>query len=268
MIIAWVLALALGLALAPPLTGAETGRRRAPILNVDGVVNGASFAAAPDNFVAPNSIISIFGVDLSLQTKQVSEGDLVRGRLPLVLGGVQVRIGEIPAPLYFVSPYQINAQVPSEMVPGEWSLTVVRENLSGENAAKVKVRAAAPGLFTFLTHTDFTLVGRGDLQGSTPARPGEIVLLFGTGFGATAPAVFAGELPDFAARVVLPTRAWLGDVELPGYLLRYVGLAPGFAGLYQINLELPDDLPVGNPQVRIEVDGVFTQPGVRIAVGE
>jgi uncharacterized protein (TIGR03437 family) len=265
---AWVLALALGLALAPPLTGAETGRRRAPILNVDGVVNGASFAAAPDNFVAANSIISIFGVDLSLQTKQVSESDLVRGRLPLVLGGVQVRIGEIPAPLYFVSPHQINAQVPSEITPGEWALTVVRENLSAANAAAVKVRPAAPGLFAFLTHADYTLVGRGDPQGSTPARPGEIVLIFGTGFGATAPAVFAGELPDFAAPVLLPAQAWLDDTVLPGYLLRYVGQAPGFAGLYQVNLELPADLPAGDPQVRIEINGVSSQPGVRIAVGE
>ncbi len=266
--IALVLALAFGLALAPPLAGAETGRRRAPILNVDGVVNGASFAPAPNNFVAANSIISIFGVDLSLQTKQVGEGDLVHGRLPVVLGGVQVRIGEIPAPLYFVSPNQINAQVPSEIVPGDWSLSIVRENLSGQNVAKVQVRAAAPGLFAFSTHTDYTLVGRGDPQGSTPARPGEIVLLFGTGFGSTAPAVFAGELPDFAARVVLPVRAWLGDVELPAYLLRYVGLAPGFAGLYQINLELPADVPTGNPQLRIEIDGISSQPGVRIAVGE
>jgi len=263
---AWVLALAFWLALAPPLTGAETGRRRAPILNIDGVVNGASFAAAPDNFVAPNGIISIFGVDLSLRTKQVSDSDLVRGRLPLVLGGVQVRIGEIPAPLYFVSPQQINAQVPSEITPGDWALTVVRENLSGENAARVKVRAAAPGLFAFVAHTDYTLVGRGDPQGSTPARPGEIVVLFGTGFGATAPAVFAGELPDFAARVMLPARAWLGDTLLPAYLLRYVGLAPGFAGLYQINLELPADVSAGDLQVRVEIDGFSTQAGVRIAV--
>jgi adhesin/invasin len=265
---AWVLALACGLALAPPLTGAETGRRRAPFLNIDGVVNGASFAAAPDNFVAPNSIISIFGIDLSLQTKQVSQGDLVRGRLPLVLGGVQVRIGEIPAPLYFVSPQQINAQVPSEITPGEWQLVVVRENLSGGNAARVKVRTAAPGLFRYVTHTDYTLVGRGDPKGSTPARAGEVVILFATGLGATAPAVFAGELPDFAAPVVLPVRAWLEDAMLPDYLLLYVGQAPGFAGLYQINLELPADIAPGDPQVRIEIDGVKSQEGVRIVVGE
>lgn len=265
---AWALALALGLALAPPLTGAETGRRRVPILNIDGVVNGASFVAAPDNFVAPNGIIAIFGVDLSLRTRQVSDADLVRGLLPRALGGVQVRIGEVPAPLYFVSPLQINAQVPSELAPGDWPLTVVRENVSAESAVLVKVRKVAPGLFPFLTHTDYTLIGRGELPGSTPARPGEIVLIFGTGFGATVPAVFAGELPDFIARVVLPARAWLGDELLPRRLLHYVGQAPGFAGLYQINLELPQPLPAGDYPLRLEIDGVFTQPGILIAVEE
>ena len=156
--------------------------------------------------------------------------------------------------------------MPSEITPGEWPLTVVRENLSGENAARVRVQAAAPGLFGVVTHTDYTLVGRGEPEDSTPARPGEIVLIFGTGFGSTAPAVFSGELPDFGARIVLPARVWLGEAMLPGYLLRYVGLAPGFAGLYQINLELPADVPAGDVQVRIEIDGVFSQEGVSIAV--
>jgi uncharacterized protein (TIGR03437 family) len=265
---AWLLALAFWPALASLLNGAETGRRRAPTLNVDGVVNGASFTPAPDNFVAPNGIISIFGVDLALQTKQVAESDLVRGTLPRVLGGVQVRIGEIPAPLYFVSPQQINAQVPSEVGPGDWPLTVVRENLSGGGPALVKVRQAAPGLFPFLTHTDYTLVGRGELEGSTPARAGEIILIFGTGFGSTAPRVFSGELPDFAARILLPARVWLDQELLPAYLVHYVGLAPGFAGLYQINLELPPDLRSEDPEVRIEIDGLASQPGIRIAVGE
>jgi uncharacterized protein (TIGR03437 family) len=121
-------------------------------------------------------------------------------------------------------------------------------------------------LFPYLTHTDYTLVGRGDPQGSTPARPGEILLIFGTGFGETAPAVFSGELPDFVARVVRPARAWLDEKMLPAYLLHYVGQAPGFAGLYQINLELPADLPAGDCEVRIEIDGMASQPGIRIAV--
>jgi uncharacterized protein (TIGR03437 family) len=263
---AWVAALAAWLALAPLLNGAETGRRRAPTLNVDGVVNGASFAAAPDNFVSPNSIISIFGVDLALETRQTDVKDLARRRLPLVLAGVQVRIGELPAPLYFVSPQQINAQVPSELTPGDWRLTVVRDNLQSANTVLVRVRRAAPGLFPVVMHTDYELVGRGNPAHSTPARPGEVVLIFGTGFGETAPAVFSGELPDFAAAVLLPVRVLLEGRALPGHLIRYAGQAPGFAGVYQINLELPKEMPVGDPEVRVEIDGVASQPGIRIAI--
>ena len=116
----FVLGLAAWLAVAPTLFGAETGRRYAPTIFVGGVVNGASFTPAPDNFVAPNGIISIFGAELSLQTRQVRPDDLVTGRLPHLLGNVAVSIGGLAAPLFFVSPGQINAQVPSALLPGNW----------------------------------------------------------------------------------------------------------------------------------------------------
>lgn len=262
---AWFLALALGLALAPPLTGAEPGRRRAPLLNIDGVVNGATFVPAPENFVAINGIISIFGIDLSLQTRQVRQGDLVRGRLPLTLGGVQVRIGQLLTPLLFVSPLQINAQVPSELPPGDWPLTVSRENLQSTNAAVVRVRRTAPGLFPVVAHSDYTIVGRGEPERSTPARPGEIILLFGTGFGLTTPAVFAGELPDFIAWIERPAHILWNGVAVDDHDVRYVGQCPGFAGLYQVNFVTPREAVAGDAKVAIEIDGIVS-PEITVAV--
>ncbi len=262
----WVLGLAAWLALAPTVLGAEKGRRRAPTLNIDGVVNAASFTPAPDNFVSPNAIIAIFGVELALRTRAVQQSDLVGRSLPLSLAGVEVRIGGVRAPLYFVSPNQINAQVPSAVIPGDWKLQVVRENLASNNDAIVRVRAVAPGLFPVVVHGDFRLVGRGDPHGSTPAKPGEMVVLFATGLGPTAPAVFAGELPNFRAPVVLPVRARLAERSLPASALLYVGQAPRLAGLYQINVLLPDDITAGDLEFFVEVDGVESQPGVTIAV--
>jgi uncharacterized protein (TIGR03437 family) len=81
----------------------------------------------------------------------------------------------------------------------------------------------------------------------------------------TAPTAFSGELPDFSAPVVLPVKVWLDEQMLPAYLLRYVGLAPGFAGLYQLNIELPGELAAESPEIRIEIDGHSSQ-GIRIAV--
>ena len=273
----FVLGLAAWLAVAPTLFGAETGRRYAPTIFVGGVVNGASFTPAPDNFVAPNGIISIFGAELSLQTRQVRPDDLVTGRLPHLLGNVAVSIGGLPAPLFFVSPGQINAQVPSALLPGNWVLRVNRENLLS-NTVIIKVRALSPGLFAWpssfvegplraaVTHQDFTPVGRASPEGATPARPGELIVLWATGFGPTTPAVFDGELPDFAARLALPSKVWINGVAVPEHLVFYAGQAPGLAGLYQVNVKLSEDTPSGDIEVMVEVDGVRSQPGTTIPI--
>ncbi len=273
----WALRLAVWLAAASTVLGAEKGRRYAPSINVGGVVNAASFTPAPDNFISPNAIISIFGKDLSLRTRRASRADLVGGRLPVTLGGVSVKIGGVLAPLYYVSPNQINAQAPSAILPGELPLEVTRESLRSESEM-VKIRELSPGLFSWppplpdgrlqavATHLDFTPVGRGHPEGATPAHPGQLVVLWATGLGQTVPTVFEGELPNFAAWIVLPSRVWVEGQPVPDHRLLYAGQAPGFAGLYQINVLLPDLTPTGDVEVMIEVDGVPSQPGLTIAV--
>ena len=261
---------ALWLAMVPALPGAEIERRHAPTFGIEGVVNAASFRAAPDNFLVPNGIFSVFGEDLSLRTREVRSSDLEQGRLPTSLGGVSVSVAGLRAPLYFVSPGQINAQTPSLLPPDEATVQIVREGLAS-NEVRVKVRAFDPGLFTYLgrpvaTHPDFTLVGRGEAGGSTPAHPGNYIVVFGTGLGPTLPPVIAGQLPNFAARVMNPVRVWVGDRELVGGFIQYAGQAPGLAGVYQLNLLLPDDIPTGDPEIVIEMAGIRSQPGLAIAV--
>ena len=272
-----VLGLAAWLAAAPTVFGAETGRRYAPSIFVGGVVNGASFTPAPDNFVAPNGIISIFGRELSLRTREVRRGDLVKGRLPHLLGGVTLSIAGLPARLFFVSPGQINAQVPSAIPPGKWMLQVKRENLLS-NEVMIEVRAVSPGLFAWpsslvegplraaVTHQDFSPVGRASPEGATPARPGELIVLWATGFGPTAPSVFDGELPDFVAHLILPFKVWLNEAKVPAHLVFYAGQAPGLAGLYQVNVMLSEGTPSGDVQVVVEVGGVRSQPGMTIPI--
>ncbi len=258
--------LAATLAVASTLFAADIQRRRAPVINVGGVVNAASFTPAPQNFVSPNAIISIFGIDLSLRTRPVRASDLAGGRLPLSLSGVSVLLNNQRLPLYFVSEFQINAQIPDNVQPGEWRLRVNRENLISVNAANVPIRAVAPGLFNVVVHPDFTLVGR-DLEiGATPTRPGGVIILFGTGMGQTAPFVFAGELPNFAAPIIHPLKVFLDGAELPAWSIFYAGQAPRLAGLYQWNIILPETVPVGNLEIIVEVDGVKSQPGVFVAI--
>ena len=242
------------------------GRKEIPSVYHGGVVNAAGFVPAPDNFVAPLSIISIFGEDLALRTAQVGALN-GQGRLPDRLGGVQVTIGGLTIPLFFVSPGQINAQVPRALAPRErpWTMRIVREGLVGPDA-EVSVRAVAPGLFPVVVHRDFTVVGREPLLPSTPARPGDLVILFGTGFGPTVPTADTGELPPGPATIVMPSSVWIEDRMISPDRVLYIGQTPGLAGLQQVNVLLPEDLAAGDPQIFVEVAGRRTQSGVRVAV--
>jgi uncharacterized protein (TIGR03437 family) len=121
-------------------------------------------------------------------------------------------------------------------------------------------------LFPIVAHVDFSVVGRGDPAGSWPAAPGEIVILFGTGFGPTQPPVEEGQLPPFAASTLLPHRVFLGGQELAPEQVLYFGQAPLFAGLQQVNIVLPQGLAAGDHEVQVEVAGAMSQAGVMIAV--
>ena len=258
------------MAVAARLFAAEIGKKEVPEINAGGVVNSASFTPAPENFVGPNSVISIFGVDLSLRTQAVDGNTVVANRLPDALGGVHVRLGQQSAPLLYVSPNQINAQVPDGVFPREqpWKLEVIREGLLGAAEADVFVREVAPGLYPVATFADFSIIGRGEIEGSRPANPSDAVVVFGTGFGRTTPQVRAGDLPTDQAPVDLPSRVILGERAIDPLRVLYVGQAPTFAGLYQANFLVPDDQPAGDREVYVEIGGVRSQPGFTIAIGE
>jgi uncharacterized protein (TIGR03437 family) len=255
-------------AAAATLFAAEAGRKDVPVVFDGGVVNAAGFTPAPENYVAPGSIISIFGDDMALRTHAVAASDIENGRLPVALGGVWVILGSQRIPLYYVSPTQINAQIPFELTPQPtpWRLIVSREGLATVVAAEVKVVRAAPGLFPVALHADYRVVGRGEVAGSVPLPPGSVAVLFGTGFGPTVPVSETGELPPGPALLVLPLDVWLDDERLPAASVLYAGQAPGYAGLYQVNAQLPDRDFDHDPEVRVEVDGLRSQPGFRLAI--
>ena len=93
----------------------------------------------------------------------------------------------------------------------------------------------------------------------TPARPGDAVALFATGFGRTSPSFAAGELPSAIAYTVENPTVLLGDRLLQSREVIYAGVAPFLAGVYQLNLLIPADLPDGDYQVTI-VLGAFSSP--------
>jgi len=246
---------------AAVLAAADPGPRpAAPSINPGGIVNAATNRAAPENFVAPGAIISIYGTGLALVTREVRADDIALGFLPETLAGVSVFFGPMTAHLFYVSPLQINAQVPTGLQPGEWEVRVRVERL--EARERVQVRPLSPGLFSVARHADGRLVSRAD-----PARPGEFILFFGTGFGPTRPPVLSGAVaPQAPVWLATQVEAQIGGSDLRAEDIYYWGLAPGFAGLNQFNLRIPLDAASGDAEVRVGVAGEWSQPGMRIPV--
>ena len=99
----------------------------------------------------------------------------------------------------------------------------------------------------------------------TPAQRGDLLTLFATGFGATNPPFGPGELPGGAAQVTAASSITFGGVKLTAADILYVGVTQN-AGLYQVNLKVPEQVPDGNQPVVITIAGVASPPGGYITV--
>ena len=218
------------------------------------VVNAAGFNLGPSAAnvaISPGGLITIFGVGLAIE-----ETAATLFPLPTLLGSTTVTINGVPAPLLFVSPDQINLQIFFGVV-GETIEIVVSTPAGTSEAVTVPVGAVQPGIF-FDPATGLGAILNND-DGSViwerPARAGSIIVVFCTGLGAVEPAGQTG-LPapaDPPAETLLPVTVRVAD---RGATVLFSGLAPLFAGLYQLNVLLPDDLPPGRYVLVITVGGL------------
>jgi len=219
------------------------GKAVAPAYTLASVVNAATGVSGD---LAPNGMVSIYGTNLAYDTEAAGAGTLPRS-----LARVSVTIGGLPANLFYVSPQQINFLVPSTLLPGPTQMYVVREGLSGP-VLSFLIKETAPGFFptdagtVIATHADGTL-----LTGDSPGAPDEVVILYAVGLGRTNPDVDPGRPATRAAPILLQSRLalLLGGATVDPARVLYAGIAPGFAGLYQINLRIPVTTPE-NPEIR------------------
>jgi uncharacterized protein (TIGR03437 family) len=227
----------------------------APAIASGGVVNGGSFV---DGF-APGSWVAIFGTNLASSTHPLTASDLVNGNLPTSLAGVTVKINNQPAFLYYVSPTQINVQAPADTSAGSVQVTVTSA-AGTSTGVTATLRSIAPAFFRAGNYVAAVRPDGAIIGASAPAKPGDVLEMFGTGFGPTTAAVVPGVI--FQGSVLLSNTV---TVKIGGMVadVSYVGLVG--AGLNQINVTVPV-LPSGEYPVVAEISGVSTQAGVLLKI--
>lgn len=236
----------------------------APSYSAASIVNSATNTA---NALAPNTIATIYGVNLSWGTSGLSSSDLRAGYLPQELASVRVIVAGQIAFLYYVSPQQINFLIPDNLRPGNMELVIARQGTAGPQV-QITVNAAGPGLYEWepgmiaSTHADGSIITE-----AHPAHPGETVVIYGTGLGATNPDVGGGEISMIPAQIVQLNdfHMWVAGNALAGPSVDYVGLTPGTPGLYQVNFKLPAKV-APNPEVRIAIGDQSSLPGLKLPV--
>jgi uncharacterized protein (TIGR03437 family) len=245
------------------LLAADSG---APVYSANSVVNPV---AAVAGMYAPNSFITIFGESLSYVTRAMSPDDLRAGMLPTVLigTGVQVLINHIPANIYYVSPTQVNVLAPVSLTTGPATIQLVNNGLAGP-VIGIMLDAVAPAMFqvngpaVLAAHLDGTMI-----TGDTPARRGEVVVIYATGLGPTVPPAIPNRLPTSAASIarLADFTVWLNGVPVPAERILYAGISPPYAGLFQINLRIPEDAPP-DTEIRCGFPGNMSLPGSVISI--
>ena len=215
------------------------------------------------DILAPGSLASLYGTNLAGPTVLAD----VAPPWPVSLGGTSMVIGGTAVPLYYVSPGQINFQVPYFNIngPTTTNLTITEGTLS--TTITVTVAPYAPGIYTansqgtgqaaaIIAGTATFVAPSGAFPGARPAQAGEFISLYCTGLGAVRnrPALGAPSPSNpLAATNATPT-VTVGGLSAN---VTFSGLAPGYVGLYQVNIQIPQGVPSGNAvPVTLNIGGV------------
>jgi uncharacterized protein (TIGR03437 family) len=257
------LTFAILLAAIAPAAAQVTGTSTSPAYSAQSIVNGATQTVEA---LAPNTIATIYGSNLAFSTYAAGAADIVGGRLPVELAGVSVAVNGVACGLFLVSPTQINFLVPYDFTAGNVTLLVARDGMAGPGVS-IQLNATSPGLFVWNGNQAVGVHLNGQvISASAPATAGEIIVIYATGLGRTSPDALTGQLATTASQIVAKSQLQIAfnGVPAPAGTVLYAGLAPGFAGLYQINLVLPSPLPSVNPALQITIGSAASTASVQL----
>ncbi|MEZ5355535.1 MAG: hypothetical protein R2762_23110 [Bryobacteraceae bacterium] len=249
-----------------------------PAIDYLGVLENADFLEG--DVIAAGGIVAIKGEQLYFGEAKLNS----QPQAPTDFEGVRVFVNDQPAPVYFISYNQVNAQIPYDVTPGEGVIRIERGGTRG-NAVTTRLVAASPKFlklrlreaginipetrdyFAIAFNPDGTLSLPRDLNfpNSRPSKRGETIVMYGFGFGRTDPASVAGQpapATDLRPVASAQKRVYFGALALNSGAIQeasYAGLIPGFFGVYQMNVEVPQESVSGDVPVRIQFDTVASE---------
>lgn len=215
---------------------------------------------------APGSYVEIYGSNLAETTRQWAASDFNGTAAPTSLDGVTVSVGGAAAFIRYVSPTQINMQVP-DISPGSAAVVVSYQGQSSA-ASPLTINAQEPGLFappSFQVNgkqyvaafhsTTGSYVSNGVIPGipKAPLVPGETLIFYGIGFGAVTPSQAAGQTASGLTALVNPLTMEIGGSPAT---VSFAGLSPGSVGLYQFNVGVPTNVSTSDQSIQISLNGV------------
>lgn len=247
--------------------GSGVRRLYAPLaLSPGGVVSAADSSASP----SPGSLFSIYGINFTEDRLAAAAAF----PLPQTLAGLSALLNSQKVPLAAVTPWQINAQVPPELSPQTLNVQISSSSTATTPPLAVAIKATAPAIFsTTVMSGQLTFVQAAALHAGTgvladdahPASAGEVLEIFGVGLGSTDPIIAAGAPAPSTppARTLDTPEVRIGNA--PATVL-FSGLAPGFAGVYQVNVIVPTGLRPGRQTIALRIGDQANNAVATVAV--
>ena len=218
-----------------------------PVFTAAGVGNVFSYSTAA---VAPGEIVAIFGSSLGSENGAAGNYDAA-GNLSTTVAGVQVAIDGLLCPIFYVGAGQVNVQIPYEVAGKSSASMRISNGGMTSTAVTVPVVESLPGLFPSAVNPDYSVNSQ-----SNPIPRGKYATLYAVGLGSKQPALATGATAGSVASTTAPL-----SVSVNGQALTpsYAGVAPGFTGLDQINVQIPVDISPGSASVSVTINGQTSQ---------
>ena len=220
---------------------------------VDAIVTASAFGGYVGT-AAPGSYVEIYGSNLARTTREWATGDFNGVAAPTMLDGVTVSVNGTPAYISYVSPRQLNVEIPDTVPTGGPVGVVVSYQGQSSIAASLMINPLQPGL---LKGTQFVVAIHGAtgalVNTADPAASGETLTFYGTGFGPVRGTQVAGQIASGQTAISSPFTMTIGGTTAT---VQYAGLTPGLVGVYQFNVVVPMNQSTGELAVQFTLNGM------------